>query len=277
MITSYLFVPGNRPDRIEKAMLAGQAHAIIIDLEDAIPFNEKVKVRELVNGFLSDIEVPSTVELYVRINDSSTSFYKEDVDMVSTFPDIGIMLPKTESPLDIRYLIEGIATDQSIIPLIETAKGVLCAYDIASCSNQISRMAFGAVDYCLDINTSISDHGQELIYPRSALVLASRAARLQAPIDTVFLDLSDEEGLIEEIHRAKNLGMYAKLCIHPKQLDHVNTLFAPSEADIAWANKVVKSFEQALSNGLSAIQLDNKMIDLPVYKQALVTLSRVGE
>ncbi|MGN7385414.1 HpcH/HpaI aldolase/citrate lyase family protein [Sporosarcina sp. SAFN-015] len=275
MITSYLFVPGNRPDRIEKAILAGKANAIIIDLEDAIAFNEKGKVRELVNEFLSETTLPSEPKLYVRVNDSSTPFYIEDVEMVSKFAGVGIMLPKTESPADVHQLVDRIVPDQSIIPLIETAKGVLNAYDIASCSNQILRLAFGAVDYCLDLNTSISAHGHELIYPRSALVVASRAAGLSSPIDTVFIDLSDEEGLIAEIRRAKNLGMFAKLCIHPKQLEPVNQLFAPSDSDIAWANKVVASFEDALSNGLSAIQLDNKMIDLPVYKQALSTLSGV--
>ncbi|MCG7344073.1 CoA ester lyase [Sporosarcina sp. ACRSL] len=277
MITSYLFVPGNRPDRIEKAILAGIANAIIIDLEDAIPFSEKERVRELVRGFLSENEIAASMKLYVRVNDATTTFYKEDVEMVAGFPEVGIMLPKTESPFDIQQVVESIELDQSIIPLIETAKGVLHAFDIAVSSNQISRLAFGAVDYCLDINTSISDHGQELIYPRSALVVASRAAHLEPPIDTVFVDLSDEEGLIREIHRAKNLGMSAKLCIHPKQLEPVNTLFAPSEADIAWATKVVESFEEALANGLSAIRLDNKMIDLPVYKQALATLNGIGK
>ncbi len=271
VITSYLFVPGDRPDRIKKA-LASQASAVIIDLEDAIPPNEKGNVRKVVREFLLAHNFSNSKKLCVRINDVSTPYFEEDVVMVSEFPDIHIMLPKTNSASDIQNLEERTSPSQSILPLIETAKGVLCAYEIASCSKRVTILAFGAVDYCLDINISISSHGQELIYPRSALVLASRAAELEPPIDTVYIDLSNEEGLIEEIHRVKDLGMFSKLCIHPTQIELVNTLFAPSIEDITWAKKVVESFELALVNGLSVIKVDNKMIDLPVYNQALATL-----
>lgn len=271
MIKSYLFVPGNRPDRIEKA-LASEANAVIIDLEDAIPMSAKDKVREGVRKFLALHDFVKSKKVYVRINDSFTPFYEQDVRMVAEFPDVGIMLPKTNSPEDVQMLEATTSSNQLIIPLIETAKGVLRAYEIASSSKRVKKLAFGAVDYCLDLNISISTHGQELIYPRSALVLASRAAELAPPIDTVFTSISNEAGLIEEINRAKNLGMFSKMCIHPVQLDHVNTLFGPSEEEILWAKRVVEKFEVALAEGHSAIKVDDKMIDLPVYNQALTTL-----
>lgn len=276
MITSYLFVPGNRPDRIEKAF-ASQASAVIIDLEDAIPQHEKGNIREVVREFLLAHDFANPKKLCVRINDVSTPYFEEDVSMVAEFPNVHIMLPKTNSASDILTLEERTSPSQFILPLIEMAKGVLCAYEIASCSKRVTVLAFGAVDYCLDINISISSHGHELIYPRSALVLASRAAGLEPPIDTVYIDLSNEDGLINEIHRVKDLGMFSKLCIHPTQIELVNTLFAPSSEEITWAKKVVESFEHALVNNLSAIKVDNKMIDLPVYNQALATLKKTSE
>ena len=273
MIKSYLFVPGNRPDRIKKA-LASPANAVIIDLEDAIPLSEKVNVRSAVREFLLNYDFTNTKKLCVRINDSTTPYYDEDVMMVADFPDIHIMLPKTNSPSDIQRLEESTSTRQPILPLIETAKGVLSAYEIASCSKRVTVLAFGAVDYCLDINISPSTHGQELVYPRSALVLASRAAELEPPIDTVYTDISNGVGLTEEIQRAKDLGMFSKLCIHPAQLELVNSLFAPSNEEVTRAKQVVESFEHALASGLSAIKVDNKMIDLPVYNQALTILEK---
>lgn len=273
MIKSYLFVPGNRPDRIHKA-LASSANAVIIDLEDAIAIREKGNVREVVKEFLLSYDFTNSKKLCVRINDISSPSYEEDVRMVAEFPDICIMLPKTNSPSDIKKLEELTSPKQYILPLIETAKGVLNAYDIASCSDRVAVLAFGAVDYCLDINISISAHGHELIYPRSALVLASRAAELEPPIDTVYVDISNVEGLTDEIERAKSLGMFSKMCIHPLQLNLVNKLFSPTDTEITWAKNVVESFEDALANGLSAIKIENKMIDLPVYKQALAMLNR---
>ncbi len=273
MFNSYLFVPGNRLDRVKKA-LCSKADVVIIDFEDAVPEREKIRVREDIEHFLSQQDFSQTTQICIRVNDRTTPYFEADVAMVAKFPNTIIMLPKTELANDVQQLENIISSKQSIIPLIETAKGILNAYSIASSSQHIHRLAFGAVDYCFDLNISISSHGQELIYPRSALVVASRAAGLEAPIDTVYTDISDEEGLILEIHRAKTLGLFSKLCIHPAQLHHVNLLFGPSQEEVAWAQKVVKSFEQALEQGLSAIKIDNEMIDLPVYKKALETLKK---
>ena len=197
MKNSYLFVPGNRPDRITKA-LASQADVVIIDLEDAVPLNSKNNVREIVYECLTATNLKVTESICVRINDRSSPFYEEDVKMVAKIPGITVMLPKASSPADIHQLEENIAANQLIIPLIETTQGVLCAYDIARSSQRITKLAFGAVDYCFELDISISNHGQELIYPRSAIVIASRAAGLEAPIDTVYTDISNEDGLIKE-------------------------------------------------------------------------------
>lgn len=273
MFKSYLFVPGNRLDRIKKA-LASSADAVIIDFEDAVPEQEKNHVRDEIEHFLSGQDFSKTTQICIRINDATTPYFENDVQMVAKFPSTIIMLPKTESLKDVQVLVEKLSSGQSVIPLIESAKGIINAYSIASSSQQIHRLAFGAVDYCYELDISISSHGHELIYPRSALVVASQAAGLEAPIDTVYTHISDSDGLIAEIHRAKNLGLSAKLCIHPVQLVHVNSLFGPSESEIAWARKVIQSFEQALEEGLSAIRVENEMIDLPVYKKALATIKK---
>ncbi|KIL45138.1 HpcH/HpaI aldolase/citrate lyase family protein [Jeotgalibacillus soli] len=273
MIKSYLFVPGNRPDRIQKA-INGEAEAIIIDLEDAIPSSEKERIREVVRNVLTTCTNPLSKKIFVRINDVTTDYYDEDVLMVASFPQVGVMLAKSESAKDIQNLVNELSDDQQIIPLIESAKGVLISFDIASASSCVSRLAFGALDYCLDLDITVTVHGQELIYPRSLLAVASKAAGIAPPIDTVYVDITNEDGLIQETHRAKDLGMTAKLCIHPNQVKQVNAIFSPSLEEIKWCEKIVEAYEKAEKNGLSAIQLNNKMVDFPVYKKAISILER---
>lgn len=273
MEKSYLFVPGNRLDRIEKA-LKSSADVVIIDLEDAVAIEEKDRTRNKVQGFLIDVPIHNPTNLYIRINDRKSKHYKKDIEMIKRFPTIGIMLPKVNCTSDLADLEMLSLAEQPIIPLIETAKGVLRAFEIASFGKRITRLAFGAIDYCLDLGISVTDQGLELIYPRSALVLASRAADILPPIDTVYLDIANKDGLEKDIQRAKNLGLFSKLCIHPSQLDYVNELFGTSVEEVEWAEKVVDAFEEALANGHSVIQLEKEMIDLPVYKKACQILNR---
>lgn len=267
MAKSYLFVPGNRLDQIEKA-LNSSADVVIIDLEDAVALEGKDRAREKLLVFLTKVPIQNPTKLYVRINDKETTHYKKDLEFVKRFSPIGVMVPKVSSANDLADLESHGVTEQPIIPLIETATGVLNVFEIASCNKRITRLAFGAIDYCLDLSISVTEEGFELIYPRSALVLASRAANLLPPIDTVYLDISNKDGLVKDIKRAKTLGLFSKLCIHPSQLDYVNTLFGASREEVEWAKKVVDAFEKALAQGVSVIQLEEVMIDRPVYKKA---------
>lgn len=272
---SYLFVPGNRPERIQKAMDSG-ADAVIIDLEDAVAPEEKETARRRVRKTVEEFDTVHK-KLYVRVNDRHTPFWKEDVAFVAHHHFFsGVMLPKTESAEDIERLAANLSAEQTIIPLIETAKGVMSAFAIASASKKVFRLAFGAVDYCLDLGIARTSSGKELLYPRSALAVASRAAEIAPPIDTVYIDFQEDEGLIADTKRAKQLGMLAKLCIHPRQVEIVNRMFTPSETELNWAKEVITVYEEAKKEGRAAVNHNGTMVDFPVYKQALQLLKRVS-
>ncbi|TWI54740.1 citrate lyase subunit beta/citryl-CoA lyase [Halalkalibacter nanhaiisediminis] len=179
------------------------------------------------------------------------------------------MLPKAESAEAIYKLKKELSANQWIFPIIETAKGMVSASELVTSSKKVSRLAFGAIDYCLDLGISKTVSQDELLYPRSTLVVASKAAGIDPPIDTVFTDFKDENGLKAETDCAKQLGLLAKLCIHPNQVKIVNRILTPSPEELSWAKKVINAFEEAEEKGIAAISLNGKMIDYPVYKQAV--------
>lgn len=273
MERSYLFVPGNRPERIKKA-LDCSSDAVIIDLEDAVAIDEKRAARQSVAAAMEQLGTV-TKKLYVRVNDSKSSFWMEDVVFAANLPFAGVMLPKADSVEAICKLENHLSAEQSIIPLIETAKGLESAYEIASSSNKVTRLAFGAIDYCLDLGISITQSQEELLYPRAALAVASRAAEIESPIDTVFVDIDDEEGLVAETKRAKQLGLFAKLCIHPSQVAAINRMFTPTAEERTWAEEIITAFEMAENQGIAAIKVNGKMVDYPIYKQALAIIRKL--
>lgn len=272
MEKSYLFVPASKPERIAKA-LQTKADAIIIDLEDAVALAQKDSVRRSLTKAIPKFQHVEK-KIILRINDRTTPFWKADVQFAARYEFLSVMLPKANKAEDVKVLAKHLREKQEIIPLIETAKGIQFAYEIATASPVISRLAFGALDYCLDLGISVTPTGEELLYPRSQLVVASKAAGIAPPVDTVFANFQDKDGLISDANRAKQLGFQAKLCIHPEQLDVVNVVFRPTEAELEWALQVVSIFEQAEKAGSVSIQLQGKMIDYPVYKQALQTIER---
>lgn len=275
MEKTYLFVPGNRPDRFEKAIRSG-ADAVIIDLEDSVAIEDKDKAREFVKEALHELDVQAK-KVFIRVNERKSNFWKEDISMVTRYPSIGIMMPKVETQEDIRELNKELSSSQGIIPLIESASGVIHAFSIAKSAKNIERLAFGAVDYGLDLGIALTKEGTELIYPRSQIAIASRAAGIVSPIDTVFTDIKDKEGLLAETKRAKELGFTAKLCIHPLQVEAINTLLLPTETEVRWATEVIEAFEEVEKAGIASINLRGKMIDYPVYKQARLTIQRYGQ
>jgi citrate lyase subunit beta/citryl-CoA lyase len=156
----------------------------------------------------------------------------------------------------------------SIIALVETAKGIECVSEIATSSPRLDRLAFGAIDFCVDTGVSLAEAGGILRHARTCLVVASRAGRLAAPVDTVFPDLKDDEGLECEARLAKGLGFGGKMAIHPRQVETVNRIFSPTESEVAWAQKVVEAFDAAEANGRSSIQIDGAFIDYAVAARA---------
>lgn len=279
MERSYLFVPGTNAVMIKKA-ISTNADCVIIDLEDAVAFTEKENARE--NIKIALLQDSHTKKIIIRINDLDSPYWEEDVMCAITSGAKGVMIPKSESSECIREVCnkirrlvieKGIAFE--VIPLIETAKGVQNAYTVASADPMISRLAFGSIDFALDIDCDLTPNGLELLYARSRVVIASRAASINSPIDAVYPDLNNEKGLEYEAVFSKQIGFKAKLLIHPKQIETVHSVFSPSEKEINKALEIVRAFEEAERNGIASIKVNNTLVDYPVYKKAkgILTLS----
>jgi citrate lyase subunit beta / citryl-CoA lyase len=261
---SYLFVPGNRPERFVKACASG-ADVVIVDLEDAVPDGQKSFARESVASWLS-----ADRPVHVRVNGTNTPWFEEDMAAILRPGIAGVVLPKAEGQGQLAALAALLPDPVHILPIVETAAGVWNVLEIAS-SPKVERLAFGALDFQLD--TRISGEGEELLYARSRIVLASRVAGILPPLDGVTTGLDDADALASDIRRARRLGFGGKLCIHPKQVAAINEGFLPTEREIAWAKDVL---EAAAFSGEGAARRDGKMIDRPVIEQAKRFLERTN-
>ena len=273
-----LFVPGNRPDRVDKAVKTS-ADAVIIDLEDALPLTEKEASRSKVRDKILE---HAERKIIVRVNSLDSPFFQGDLTEVITGNLACLMVPKVESAAHVREINENLLKVEkekglmqgsvSIIPLIESAGAVQNIFQIATEKTEPSRIycvAFGSADYTLDMGIEITREGTELSYPRSRIAVASRAARIGPPLDTPFMmDLKDMEALKVDAGRAKQLGFQGKLCIHPNQIEPCNAIFSPAKEEILYAERVVQVFEEAEKEGSAAILLDGKFIDYPVVERA---------
>lgn len=254
---SYLFVPGNRPERFSKACASG-ADAVIIDLEDAVAPETKDEARASLAGWLTPKQ-----PVLVRINSAGSEWFQDDLDLC-TLPGVaGVVLPKAENADDVRMIAaRGAAAGFIVLPLIETAAGFANAAALAGAPG-VQRLLFGSIDFQVDLG--IQGEDDALLYFRSQMVLLSRLAGIQAPVDGVTTGIDDAELLRADTLRARRLGFGGKLCIHPKQVDAVNRHFAPDEAEVAWAVRVT---EAAAAAGGAAVAVDGKMVDRPVLLRA---------
>lgn len=268
-----LFAPGSNMKVVVKALTAG-ADAVIVDLEDAVAPNSKELTRSQIVDFFS-VGRETNSEIYVRINGWDSDWGKKDFESITKLPISGIILPKTNDPNELNDIISLLPPSMDLIPLIETATGILNARKIANAKG-ISRLAFGAVDFTADIGTSLSKTGIELLYARSLLILVSKAAGIYPPIDTVFSDIKDMPGYLKELNLVKQLGMFGKLVIHPSQIALAHQIFSPTAEEIEYAEKVIAVYAEAENSGVGAIQLEGKMIDSPVASSAkkLLELSK---
>ena len=258
---SFLFVPGDRPDRFEKAWNAG-ADAVILDLEDAVTAGKKAEAREAIAAWLSP-ERP----VYVRINDPATEWYEGDLEAAVRPGLAGIIVPKAEDPEQLAQLASRVG-EMRLIATIETALGVWNARAVAEAPG-VERLAFGSID--LQLDAGITGEGEELLYARSRTVLASRVAGILPPLDGVTVALDDPEQLETDVDRARRLGFGGKMCIHPKQVEAVNRGFRPSQDEVAWAERVLRAAETTSSG---AIKVDGELIDRPVIERAKAVLER---
>ena len=263
---SRLYIPGNNPSIMQNIAVFG-ADTVILDLEDAVAPPEKDAARILVKYCLENVDFGRT-ERGVRINPLNTPFGKKDLDMVLSSNVELIFLPKTESAEDVKELCSLIGDREIwISPIIETAKGVLNAYEIASADPRVVMLCFGAEDFTRDIGAERTKEGKELFWARSMIVMGAKAAGIQAS-DTVFSDINDMDGLIQETRFAKSLGFDGKGLIHPSQIEPVHKVFSPTKEEIEYARKVVDALREAEEKGLGVIALGRKMIDRPVAERA---------
>jgi citrate lyase subunit beta / citryl-CoA lyase len=281
-LRSFLFAPGNHARRVEKALTL-DADAVILDLEDAVATAEKAATRAAVAAAFAR---PRRGLLYVRINAVDTDFcYGDLVAIVQPGID-GIILPKVESAAGlatIDWLVAQLERDRGLppggidlIPIIETARGLDRLGAILAAGTRVRRIAFGAGDFTLDVNMAWSRGEAELAHARAVIVTASRAAGIEAPLDTVWVDLSDRDGLEASARTAWGFGFQGKMCIHPDQIAVVNRVFTPSEEEIAFAERVAAAFAKAEAEGSAAIQLDGKFIDYPIVYRAQRVLRRIA-
>ena len=278
LIRTALFVPGNRPDRVDKA-IATAADRVIIDLEDAVAVSQKVETRALVRD---KIIAHKDRGVLVRINGLETDFFMGDIEAVVVKELGGIVLPKTENGHQVdkihRLLVDfekkqGLnAGGITVILLTESALAIQNIFKILSAAIELNReflVALGAADYALDMGIEITKDGRELIYPRSRIAVACRAAGIAPPLDTPFMiDLKDIEALKDDAARAKQLGFQGKLCIHPNQIEPCHVIFTPTAEEISFARRVVDAFEAEESSGAAAIQVDGKFVDYPVVERS---------
>ena len=266
----YLFVPGHRADRFEKAHTS-LANFIVIDLEDAVAPQDKILARKNVLAWLSSAAT-HTRKTILRINGMETEYFNEDVKALSNQAVAAIMVPKVESAQVLEQLDAHIENKHiPFIPIIESALGLVNLHAIAH-GPRVDRLAFGSVDFQLD--SGIPSEGQALLFARSSIVIASAAAKLKSPIDGVTLELGESKQLLHDVEYAKSLGFGAKLCIHPSQLSVTISGFKPSEKEVAWAREVCQASD--LAHG-SAARLNDKLIDLPVLLRAKRILEDVSE
>ena len=255
---SYLFVPADRPERYAKALASG-ADAVIVDLEDAVAASAKDGARASLAAWLDS----GGRGIVVRINDAASRAFDADLGLVSHPGVVGVVVPKAERADDLAR-VRAAAPSAALLPLIETAAGIDRVREIAAAPG-VQRLAFGSIDFQLDLGIEEGSDGSELLAFRSALVLASRLAALDPPVDGVSTAIDDAGSLEADTRRARRLGFGAKLCIHPRQVAAVNAAFAPSAEELAWAERVVAA---AASSAGAAVAVDGRMVDRPVLLRA---------
>ncbi len=295
VLRTFLFAPGNHARRVEKAFTLG-ADAVILDLEDAVAVGEKVATRKTVAEAVSKPRASTGSKGYVRVNAIGTPWCLGDLLEVVRPGVDGIVLPKVESAADLRtidWLIANLERERGLplggidlMPIIETAAGfsrldrIFGARSLKDYGGpwRVKRMAFGAADFTHDVGMAWTPGEEELSSLRVNLIVASRAASIEPPIDTVWVHLKDAEGLRASAEHSKRLGFQGRLCIHPDQVDVVNEIFTPSQAEAERSQKIVNAFKAAEASGLAAIQVDGAFVDYPVYHRAervLATLAAI--
>jgi len=266
---TYLFVPGDRPERFAKALGSG-ADAVVLDLEDAVAPEAKGRARDAIAQWARHAADAERARIAVRINDAASAEFPDDLRLLREARIATLMLPKAESATQVAAARAEVPSVR-VLALVETARGVLDLQQVAGAPG-VARLVFGTLDYAFDLDLDIVDSADGLAHAAAVLSLASRVAGLPAPVAGVTPQLDDEPRLLADLAWARRHGFGAKLCIHPHQVAPIHAALAPSDDAVDWARRVMAA--DAASPG--AARLDGRMIDRPVVLQARRTLQRAG-
>jgi citrate lyase subunit beta/citryl-CoA lyase len=267
VLTSALFVPGTRPDRFEKAIDSG-ADMAILDLEDAVPAQEKDSARVAVEEWVSG-HPGHAARVMLRINVDGADVRERDLDLVHRLGARGlgaVLVPKTQSKAVLEAVAQRVPPPVRIIALVETALGVQRLAEFAN-HPRLERLAFGAADFAADLGSSTSDRA--MLFARSSIVMASAAARLAPPLDSPWFGVGDADAVRRHAADGRDLGFGGSLCIHPTQVPHIRSGYAPTPDEAAWARRVL-----ATGGSDGATRVGNDMVDAPVRRRAQDILRR---
>jgi len=280
VLRSLLFVPGNRPDMIAKAGRYG-ADALILDLEDGVAPDEKARACQVIAGAL-EAGIPGSPIVFLRVNGSGSGLLARDLREAFRPGVAALCLPKCEIPEEIHMLDASLDAVESrhrvhhgstrILPMIESARGVVQAAAIAGSHARVCGLGFGAEDYTADLGVVRTRQGAEIAYPRAAVSVAAHAAGVDA-VDGIYADFRDADGLRADTGAARALGYTGKLLIHPAQVAPVHAAFAPEPGEVEQARKIVAAFEAAEAGGSGIVVVDGAMVDRPVVLRARRTLA----
>lgn len=276
---SLLYIPGNNPGMLQNASIYG-ADGLLLDLEDSISLTEKDAARKLVRHALESLDF-GAVERVVRVNGRDTPFFAADLEEIIPARPDAIRLPKVDSAEDVLEadrLISRLEAEHGLEPgsvriqaMLETAKAIVNAASIATASPRLMGLTLGGQDLAADLGIKATKSGLELLYARSAVVIAAKAAGILA-FDTVYTDIQDLEGLREQAALAVSLGFSGKAAIHPSQIRIIHEAFSPTEKEVRKAVAVVKAAREAAERHSGVVAVDGKMVDAPVVAQAERTL-----
>ena len=279
---SWMFVPGHRQRMIDKA-IGLNADAIMLDIEDGVAPNEKDSARKNIAESLGRAKSAKTPARYVRINAIGHARMQADLEAVVRPGLEGLVCPKVDTPDEVRE-VDGILSEKEpknnltkgsvkLLIAIESPRGLLNAPAIAASSSRIAGIVFGAEDFGREIGLPTVREGEarDLIYARSAIVIAAASAHVQA-VDGVWVDLNDGVGLLSFAKQSRQLGFSGMSCIHPSQVDAINTTFSPTAEEIDYCEKVLQAFEEANARGDGSIAFGGQLIDRPIIERARRTI-----
>ena len=273
-----MFVPGNNPAMMSDAFIYGP-DSIMLDLEDSVTMAEKDAARLLVHNALKTIDYGNT-EMVVRINPLNTPYGRKDVEAVVKAGVHVIRMPKTETAEEVVELEQEIEKVEKelgclgrtqIMAAIESTKGIINAYPIATASKRMMGIALGAEDYCANLKAQRTPSGDELLLARETIVVAARAAGIDA-LDTVYSNLNDMETFRKEVELIHRLGFDGKSIINPRQIEIINEVFTPTEKAIENAKAIIAAIKEAEAKGSGVIAVNGKMVDRPVVIRAQRTI-----